>query len=180
LGELKAFRVARAETSKLLDGARTLPAAGECFDADELAFLAVMAGWEASTVLVKDGNCSRRFAIVQKMPRLVDEGCIHVFARLGICTCLARGRLRLVCRGVARLGNALRRSVTSVPLNLSEGAYSQGGNGRSRFHTALGSAAEVRACLDVAEALGYVKSVDAGLRDKVDHIIATVTRLVKR
>jgi len=85
-----------------------------------------------------------------------------------------------VAKKDANLADHLRRSVTSVPLNLSEGAYSQGGNGRSRFHTALGSAAEVRACLDVAEALGYVKNVDAGLRDKVDRIIATVTRLAKR
>ena len=78
------------------------------------------------------------------------------------------------------LADHLRRSVTSVPLNLLEGAYVQGGNTRARFHTALGSAAEVRTCLDLAEALGYVKSVDAGLRDKVDRIIATVTRLARR
>jgi len=56
--------------------------------------------------------------------------------------------------------------AASVPLNLHEGAYSQGGNVRARFHNALGSAAEVRACLDVAEALGYVEQVDPALRDK--------------
>jgi four helix bundle protein len=75
------------------------------------------------------------------------------------------------------LADQLRRAATSVPLNLHEGAYSQGRNTRARFHTALGSAAEVRACLDVAEALGYVEAVDAGLRDRLDRIIATLHRL---
>ena len=80
----------------------------------------------------------------------------------------------------SNLADQLKRAATSVPLNLHEGAYSQGGNTRARFHTALGSAAEVRACLDVAEALGYVKSVDDGLRDTLDRIVATLHRLARR
>ena len=80
----------------------------------------------------------------------------------------------------SNLGDQLRRAATSVPLNLHEGAYSQGGNVRARFHTALGSAAEVRACLDVAEALGYVEPVDAALRDRLDRIVATLYRLARR
>ena len=51
---------------------------------------------------------------------------------------------------------------------------------RARFHTALGSAAEVRACLDVAEALGYVDDVDPVLRDNLDRVIATLHRLTRR
>jgi four helix bundle protein len=78
------------------------------------------------------------------------------------------------------LADQLRRAATSVPLNLSEGAYSQGGHVRARFHNALGSAAEVRACLDVAEALGYVERIDEGLRDSLDRIIATLHRLTRR
>jgi four helix bundle protein len=78
------------------------------------------------------------------------------------------------------LGDQLRRAATSIPLNLSEGAYSQGRNERARWHTALGSAAEVRACLDAAEALGYVNRIDDGLRDMLDHIIATLHRLARR
>jgi four helix bundle protein len=54
-------------------------------------------------------------------------------------------------------------AITSVPLNLHEGAYSQGRNAGARFHHALGSAAEVRACLDVAEALGYLEPAPATL-----------------
>ncbi|WP_170229925.1 four helix bundle protein [Polyangium fumosum] len=80
----------------------------------------------------------------------------------------------------ANLADQLRRAATSVPLNLHEGAYSQGRNERARWHTAMGSAAEVRACLDVAEALGYVEAVDHGLRDSLDHIIATLYRLTQR
>ena len=79
----------------------------------------------------------------------------------------------------SNLADQLRRAATSVPLNLHEGAYSRGGNVRARFHTALGSAAEVRACLDVAEALGYVNDVDPGLRDTLDRIVATLHRLTR-
>ena len=79
----------------------------------------------------------------------------------------------------SNLADQLRRAATSIPLNLHEGAYSQGGNARARFHTALGSAAEVRACLDVAEALGYLEGVDAGLRDTLDRVVATLHRLAR-
>ena len=80
----------------------------------------------------------------------------------------------------SNLADQLRRAATSVPLNLHEGAYSHGGNVRARYHSALGSAAEVRACLDVAEALGYVEVVDPGLRDVLDRIVATLYQLTRR
>ena len=80
----------------------------------------------------------------------------------------------------ANLADQLRRAATSVPLNVSEGAYSQGGHVRARFHTALGSAAEIRACLDVAEALGYINHVDASLRDVLDRVVAALHRLARR
>ncbi|MDC3956145.1 four helix bundle protein [Polyangium jinanense] len=80
----------------------------------------------------------------------------------------------------ANLADQLRRAATSVPLNLHEGAYSQGRNERARWHTAMGSAAEVRACLDVAEALGYVDRVDEELRNKLDHLVGTLHRLTRR
>jgi four helix bundle protein len=96
---------------------------------------------------------------------------------------MVRG-LRPVVERIGRrdsnLADQLRRAATSVPLNLHEGAYSQGGNARTRFHHALGSAAEVRACLDVAEALGYVEEVDPALRDTLDRVVATLHRLSRR
>ena len=79
----------------------------------------------------------------------------------------------------SNLAEQMRRAVTSIPLNLQEGAYSPGGNVRARVHTALGSAAEVRACLDVAEALGYVEGVDEGLRDTLDRVVATLHKLAR-
>ena len=80
----------------------------------------------------------------------------------------------------SNLADQMRRAATSIPLNLHEGAYAQGGNARARFYTALGSAAEVRACLDVAEALGYVEAVDARLYDTLDRVVATLHRLSRR
>ncbi len=93
---------------------------------------------------------------------------------------LVRPIIERIGRRDSNLADQLRRAVTSVPLNLSEGAYSKGGNERARYHTALGSAAEVRACLDVAEALGYVEGVDERLRDSLDRIVATLSRLTRR
>ena len=76
------------------------------------------------------------------------------------------------------LADQLSRALTSVPINLSEGSYAQGRNARARFFTALASAGEVKACLEVAQAFEYIGELDAALRDELDHVIATVYRLV--
>ncbi|MDI1447029.1 four helix bundle protein [Polyangium sp. 6x1] len=78
------------------------------------------------------------------------------------------------------LGDQLRRAATSIALNLGEGAYSQGRNARARWYTAMGSASEVRACLEVAEALGYIEKVDTNLLDTLDRIVATLHRLTRQ
>ena len=91
-----------------------------------------------------------------------------------------RPLLERIARRDSKLADQLRRAAASVPLNLHEGAYSQGGNERARFHNALGSAAEVRACLDVAEALGYIDTVEPRLRDRLDQVVATLYRLSRR
>jgi four helix bundle protein len=91
-----------------------------------------------------------------------------------------RPLLERIGRRDSKLADQLRRAAASVPLNLHEGAYSLGGNERARFHNALGSAAEVRACLDVAEALGYIEEVEPQLRDKLDQVVATLYRLSRR
>ena len=72
----------------------------------------------------------------------------------------------------------LRRAVSSVPLNLAESDGVRGGNRRQRRLTALGSAREVGACLDVAEALGYA-SVDVGVRHRLDHVIGVLVKLTR-
>ena len=59
------------------------------------------------------------------------------------------------------LARQLRRAAASVALNVSEGSGSRGGTRRERYYNALGSARETGACLDVAEALGYLGRVDS-------------------
>ncbi|HEY5145203.1 MAG TPA: four helix bundle protein [Polyangiaceae bacterium] len=76
------------------------------------------------------------------------------------------------------LARQLRRAAASVALNLSEGSGSRAGTRRERYHNAFGSARETGACLDVAEALGYVAGIDAVLRDRLDHVRATLAKNV--
>ena len=73
----------------------------------------------------------------------------------------------------------LRRSATSIVLNLAEGEGSRGGTRRVRYDSALGSARETLANLHVAEALGYVGALDAGMLDRFDRVIATLVVLIK-
>jgi len=79
----------------------------------------------------------------------------------------------------ADLARQLRRAAASVPLNLAEGDGSTGGTRRARYTSALGSAREVRACYDVAHALGYTEP-SAVARDRVEQIAATVFKLTRR
>jgi len=75
------------------------------------------------------------------------------------------------------LGRQLRRAATSVALNMQEGSGSSGGTRRERYRSALGSARETGACLDAAMALGYVKSVDAELLRRLDHVRAVLAKM---
>jgi len=54
----------------------------------------------------------------------------------------------------AALGDQCERALISIPLNTAEGSYSRGRNRHARYHSALGSAREVLACLETAQALG--------------------------
>ncbi len=76
------------------------------------------------------------------------------------------------------LARQCRRALASAPLNVAEGMYSQGRNRRARYHDALGSLREVLACFEVATALGYLPELEDGLRDRVDHVLGTLVRLV--
>ena len=55
----------------------------------------------------------------------------------------------------------------------------KGGNREVRFHTALGSAREVRACLDAAAAWGCTAARDAEVTRVVDELIGMLVNLVR-
>ena len=74
------------------------------------------------------------------------------------------------------LARQLRRAASSIALNTSEGSGCSGGTRRERYRNALGSARETGACIDVAQALGYVDEVDAKLLDALDHVRATLVK----
>jgi len=76
------------------------------------------------------------------------------------------------------LADQIRRAMSSVALNVSEGNCSVGGNRRLRFSTAAGSNAEVRAALRVAVAWGYVRACDVAPAEALlDRIAAMLYRL---
>ena len=77
------------------------------------------------------------------------------------------------------LARQLKKSSTSVPLNVAEGAGSRGGNRRQRYDQALGSARETFATLETSEASGYISHIDAAMRNRLNHIIGTLVKLVR-
>src|SRR5262245_1936869 len=74
----------------------------------------------------------------------------------------------------ADLARQMRRATSSVALNVAEGSYSRGKNRIVRYHSALDSMRETIACVEVAEALGYIAAVDGELRRNADAIIRTL------
>ena len=82
-----------------------------------------------------------------------------------------------IARADAELGRQLRRAQASIALNIAEGMYSRGRNRQVRYHTALGSARETLACLEVAEALGHVARIDEATAARLHRIIGTLVRL---
>ena len=88
---------------------------------------------------------------------------------------------RIVQEQDGDLARQMRRACISVPLNLQEGLYSQGGNRVARFHTAMGSARETMACLDVCVAAAYLKQIEVVEDlDRVDHVIGALWKLSRK
>jgi four helix bundle protein len=75
------------------------------------------------------------------------------------------------------LARQLRRASSSVALNLAEGSGSFGRVRTTRYRTALGSARETMACLQVAEAYGYVEAMPRGLLDAMNRVVGTLVRV---
>jgi four helix bundle protein len=79
------------------------------------------------------------------------------------------------------LAQQLRRSASSVALNIGEAQHSRGGNQPARFQDAAGSASETRAALRVALAWGYITAVQQQVVDgKLDRVVALLWGLVHR
>jgi four helix bundle protein len=81
----------------------------------------------------------------------------------------------------AKLVDQLRRAAQSVCLNIAEGNRREKCDRRYRFRIALGSAAEVASCIDVAVAFRYIGERDhAEAYALIDRIRAMTYRLANR
>jgi four helix bundle protein len=76
------------------------------------------------------------------------------------------------------LGRQLRRALSSVTLNISEGSYAKGRNPPALYQVALGSAKECKACLEVAQSFGYIESIDPQVLAGLSSISAILYSLV--
>jgi four helix bundle protein len=75
------------------------------------------------------------------------------------------------------LGSQMRRAMQSCALNCAEGSGLSGGNRVQRYRSVVGSGREVMSAMQVAEAMGYVRSA----ADEVvmwNHIVAVHVKLV--
>ncbi len=78
-----------------------------------------------------------------------------------------------------QLADQLDRASSSILLNTAEGRYSTKGNKGARYSSALGSAGESRACLQLARAR-YGIDVGAVAWDRLDHVIAVLWKLTHK
>ena len=79
----------------------------------------------------------------------------------------------------ANLADHLRRSSTSVALNVAEGAGAVGGDKRRSYRIALREMREAVACLEIADRLRYVEAATAIEADRQERILATLVRLAQ-
>ena len=77
------------------------------------------------------------------------------------------------------LADQMERALISVPLNVAEGAYSRGKNRQARFQSAAASARETLACLETAEAMGFIGPLDPELGALFHRVIGTLVRLIE-
>ena len=82
----------------------------------------------------------------------------------------------IIQRSDRDLADQLQRAATSVLLNLAEGQKFQNGNRMKHYEIAQGSANEVKAALDAAEAWGWITSAPEQ-RALLDRLLALLWRL---
>jgi four helix bundle protein len=94
---------------------------------------------------------------------------------------LSRPLVEAIQRKDRDLASQLRRTLSSVSLNLAEGFGCAGGNARLRFETAIGSLKEAQAGFRVAVAWGYISpSTAAGALASLHSLGGRVYGLVRR
>jgi four helix bundle protein len=79
----------------------------------------------------------------------------------------------------ASLGDQFERALTSIPLNVAEGAYSRRKTRGVRYQTALASAREALSCWETAQALGWVGPLDPEIAELFNRVIGTLVRLIR-
>ena len=87
--------------------------------------------------------------------------------------------IRLLRARSSTLADQMERALISVPLNVAEGAYSRGKNRQARFQSAAASARETLACLETAEAMGFIGPLDPELGALFHRVIGTLVRLIE-
>ena len=87
-----------------------------------------------------------------------------------------RDLVPIIKRNDRDLADQIHRAATSVSLNLSEGQRLTAGNQRRHYEIAHGSANEVKAALDLAEAWGWLNDTTAPRRT-LDRLLALLWRL---
>jgi four helix bundle protein len=88
-----------------------------------------------------------------------------------------RGVLVVMKEHDGDLADQMRRAASSITLNLGEGAGCTAGRRRQHYEIAHGSAKEVKACLDVGEAWGWLDA--SGVRAIMDRLLALLWGLTK-
>ena len=87
--------------------------------------------------------------------------------------------IRSIARCDRHLADQLRRSSTSVALNVAEGMAATGRVRTNAYRIALREMRESVAALEIATRLEYVAGLDAGDADRQDRIVGTLVRLAK-
>ena len=94
------------------------------------------------------------------------------------------GNLRPLVEQIGRhdrdLADQARRAGASIALNAAEGSGARGGNRGLRYASALGSAREVRACLHVARAFGYIDVLPDEAMQRLDHVVGTLVKVSRK
>ena len=93
---------------------------------------------------------------------------------------LVRPHIEQIRRSSRSIADQMVRAASSVVLNLSEGSQRRGADRAHFYRMAAGSAAEVRAALDAAEALGFVTQTEvAAAWDRFDQVCAMLRPLTR-